>query len=348
MGAFTERVELSGPPGRLLLVKPSALGDVVHALPVAMQLKQKWPGMRLSWLVARPFAGLLDHHPAVDEVIAFDRLRGAGAGDVMRASWDLGRQLRERAFDVAIDLQGLYRSGWLTRLSRAPVRIGFRDPKEPTGWAYTHRVGGRRAGRHAIEHNLDVAFALGCEPGPTAFGLDEIGEPVEPAPGSPYAVLLPGTNWVTKRWPADHFSQLAARLQEELGLTPVLAGAADAVDARPAFETRPTLDLVGRTTLPQLVTLLRNATLVVCNDSGPMHLAAALGSPLVSLFGPTDPIRTGPVDAMAGVVRLDIACAPCLSRRCTHRTCLTALPVSTVFDRCRQIVTISPQRPPLP
>lgn len=329
------------------MVKPSALGDVVHALPVANLLKSRWPGCRLDWVVSRPFAPLLEAHPAVDAVVPFDRRRGQDVAEQFSGVKALAAQLRAGEYDLAIDLQGLFRSGWLTKSTRAPVRIGFAAAREFASVFYTHKVPDRGSNRHAIERNLDVAEVLGCGRGPIEFRLtttpdDEatIDALLAPLEGQPFATLLPGTNWPTKRWPARHFAELARRLRHELGLEIVVAGASDAAEALPAFEESGVvfLDATSRTNVRELIALLRRAALVACNDSGPMHLAAALGRPLVAPFGPTDPRRTGPFGAAGGVLRLDLPCAPCFRRACIHQTCLQALGVDAVLATCARVL----------
>ncbi|MEL7239557.1 MAG: glycosyltransferase family 9 protein [Planctomycetota bacterium] len=192
--------------------------------------------------------------------------------------------------------------------------------------------------RHAVERNLDFAEALGCGRGPVEFDLTTTPQDehavellVEPLMDEPFAVLMPGTNWATKRWPAERFAMLAHRLASECGLRVVVAGADD---AREAAEQIDGLNLVGRTRIRQLVSLLRRASLVVSNDSGPMHLAAALGRPLVAPFGPTSAVRTGPFGRQTGVVRLDIVCSPCFKRNCVHQTCMASLTPDVIFERC--------------
>ena len=331
------------PPRRILLVKPSALGDVVHALPVAALLKRRWPESRLSWLVARPFAPLLETNPHVDETIPFDRGRGESFRRHSGQATRLARTLRGGNFDLAIDLQGLLRSGWLTWQTRAARRVGFAAAREGSPLFYTDRVPSRPGERHAVERYLDVAEHLGCGRSPVMFDLpttdaDERAVDVllEPLAGRPFAALLPGTNWVTKRWPASHFAELATRLPNETGLAVVIAGGPDAADAARAIrQAAPdALNLTGRTAVRELVALLRRASLAITNDSGPMHIAAALGRPLVSTFGPTNPHRTGPYERGRSVVRLDVVCSPCYERACIHQTCLAALPVEQVLRRC--------------
>jgi lipopolysaccharide heptosyltransferase I len=331
-------IELAGEPRRILIIKPSALGDIVHALPILNLLRIRWPRAHIAWLVNPAFAGLLEGHPQLNEVIRFERHRfatgwwhpGAALG-----LFQFVRALRQKQFDLVIDLQGLFRSGWLAWATGTPMRMGFADARE-LGWIfYSHRVVVHTWNQHALERYLNIAQALGCGLQPVVFQFppaEALPQPIE----GPYAVLLPGTNWETKKWPIESFAQIVKPLRERFGLRSVVAGASDAVELaarmRGLTDGEEWIDLTGKTSLRQLVALLAGASLVVANDSGPMHIAAALGRPLVTLYGPTDPVMTGPYGRMDTVVRLDIACSPCLSRKCSHQSCLRWLGADAVLD----------------
>lgn len=332
------QIQLPGEPQRILIVKPSALGDVVHALPILNLLRLRWPKAHIAWLVMPAFAGLLEGHPQLDRVIPFERRQLAKAwkdpgrlGELFR----LTRDLREARFDLVIDLQGLLRSGWLTSRTRAPVRVGFANAREGAPLFYTHRVPVRSKEVHAIERYLSVAEALGCGRQPVRFIFptdDTDRAAVAEMLGGidRYAVLLPGTNWATKRWPVEHFAETARKVRERMGLGIVVAGGADVTGlaARIPFDA----NLAAGTSIRQLVALLERAELVIANDSGPMHIAAALGRPLVTLFGPTNPIRTGPYNRPDTVARVDIPCSPCYSRRCSHTSCMRWLTPESVLS----------------
>jgi heptosyltransferase-1 len=323
---------LAEPPRRVLIIKPSAIGDVVHALPVLNLVRRRWPAAHVSWLVTPACAGLLDGHPQLDEVIRFDRKRFGHAWRSPASAAALAafhRDLRRHRFDLVIDLQGLFRSGWLGWSTGAKTRVGTSTDRE-FGWAFhTHvaPVGGR--GRHAVDRYLSVAKYLGLGDGPVAFTFptdDADRAAVAPLlPPGPFAAFLPASNWATKRWPAERFAQLVEPLRERFGLASVVAGGSDAGEVPGATS------VAGRTTLRQLVAVLERASLVIAGDTGPMHVAAALGRPLVTVFGPTDPLRTGPYGRPETVVRLDLPCSPCLSRRCVHQTCLRSLGIEPVL-----------------
>jgi lipopolysaccharide heptosyltransferase I len=343
-------------PQRILIIKPSAIGDIVHALPVLNLVRRRWPAARISWLVTPVCAGLLEGHPLLDEVILFDRKRWGGMWRSPRlfGEWRrFTRELRERRFDLVIDLQGLFRSGWLAWKTGAPVRVGFANAREFAPLFYSHRVPIDTPEQHAIERYVKLARFIGCDDGPIEFPfattdadrehVDRLLRTALEAPGGPslqgwatgegalprYAVLLPGTNWETKRWPVEKFAGMVGPLRERFGLVSVLAGGPDA--GAMAGQIPGAVDLTCKTTLRQLTALLERADLVVANDSGPMHIASALGRPLVTPFGPTNPVRTGPFGRMDSVIRLDIACSPCYSRHCSHKSCLRGLEVEPVI-----------------
>jgi lipopolysaccharide heptosyltransferase I len=324
-------------PHRILIIKPSSLGDVTHALPILHLLRRRYPNAKISWLLAPHCSGLLEGHPDLDEVILFDRRRFGTAWKNPAAGLDLirfKRDLRRRQFDWVIDLQGLFRSGWLAWQTRAPVRIGFANAREFAPLFYTHRIPISTMEQHAVDRYLRIALAAGCDDNPVEFPFaltesDRAAVSEMLGNGLPVAVLLPGANWQTKRWDADKFEALVAPLRERFGLRSVVAGGPDTLDLANSIPSA--LNLAGKTNLPQLVALLERASLVIANDSGPMHIAAALGKPLVTLFGPTNPIRTGPYNRPESVVRLDIPCSPCYSRHCSHTSCLRWLTIEPVL-----------------
>ena len=331
-----------GNPRRILLIKPSAIGDVVHALPVLSLLRRRHPDAEISWLVTPACAGLLEHHPLLDHVIFFERQRlgqGYRSPGALHELRRFTRSLREREFDLVIDLQGLFRSGWLSWQTGAKLRVGLASAREGAPLFYTHRVQAGERERHAIEKYLDAAEALGLGRGPVEFVFNTtdvhrhaVREKLASLGEKPIAALFPGANWLTKRWPVKHFATLAEKFRAA-GFATVVAGAGG--DSQLAEGIRPDLNLCGRTTLPETTALLERSALVVANDTGPMHIAAALGRPLVTLFGPTSEIRTGPYARPLTVLRAEMPCAPCLSRRCSHVSCMKWLDPAEVFIAAR-------------
>jgi heptosyltransferase-1 len=332
-------VPLSPAPRRILIIKPSAIGDVVHTLPILNLLKLRWPEAKVSWLVTPGCAPLLNGQPQLEEVIQFNRNRFGHAWRSLTASSAFGRMiaaLRRRRFDWVLDFQGLFRSGWITWLTGAETRVGFDDAREGAPAFYTHSVSsGGWWHQHAIGRYLSMAEALGCDREPIEFHFA-----VDPAdrataaelvpPATRFAVLIPGSLWPTKRWPPEKFGRLAGALHERFGLETVLLGGAADTESAAAIPGR--FNLAGRTTLRQTIALLERADLVVANDSGPMHIASALGRPLVAIYGPTNPILTGPYGRLDSVIRLDLPCSPCYGRSCGHHSCMQWLDVQAVLD----------------
>jgi heptosyltransferase-1 len=343
---------------RICLIKPSSLGDVIHALPVLAGLRRRYPRAHLTWLVNRTFAPLVEGHPDLNEVIAFDRGHftrlwrrpgrlGAFAGFL--------RQLRRKRFDLVIDLQGLFRSGLFTRATGAPIRIGFRQAREAAHLAYTHRLAPTAENTHAVQRNLQVGNLLGFAKTPAAFDLHVTADEragirtLLDANGvdrdSGFLLVFPGARWATKRWSAKHFAATIDRLTAALDRPVVLHGAPDERELceRIADQTqsRPRV-LAGQTDLRLLVALVAEAGFVLCQDSAPMHLAAALDRPMLALIGPTNPHRTGPYQRPDTVLRRELPCAPCYLRRierCPHaHTCLRDLTPDAVVDRILRAV----------
>jgi len=336
----TALLNLTVEPKRILIVKPSALGDIVHTLPFLHRLRERFKTAHISWLVVPAFASLLNGHPLLDEVVLFERKRFASGWrnpSAAKGLFNFATSLRRANYDMAIDLQGLLRSAWITWQTRAPVRVGFGYAREGAPIFYTHRVATVSHERHAVERYMDVADALGCAGGPVVFDFaisESVRASVAPMlPDAAYAVLLPGTNWATKRWPAEKFAALAGPLWDRFGLRTVIAGGADvgAMDFSGAGDR--VVNLAGKTDLKQLAAVLENADVVIANDSGPMHMAAALGRPLVTLFGPTNAVRTGPYARPTTVLQLDLVCRPCYQRHCVHQSCMQWIGVQDVLAR---------------
>jgi len=327
---------IAGLPRRILIIKPSSLGDVTHTLPFLKLLRRRWPKAHISWLVSPACAGLLEGRSDLDDLILFDRKRLGKAWWNPAAAIDLfrfRREMRRRQFDLVIDLQGLLRSGWMAWETGAPVRIGFSNARELSWLFYTVCVPIDTMEQHAIDRYLRMAAALGCETEPVRFDLAAsaadhayIDRLVD---ARRFAVLLPAATWPTKRWPIENYAQLVRPLRQQFGLETVVAGGPDAIDL--AASVHGAINVAGKTTLGQLVALLEKAELVIANDSGPMHMAAALGRPLVAIFGPTNAIRTGPYRRPESVVRTGTDCSPCYRKRCRSCKCVRDISVEAVL-----------------
>jgi heptosyltransferase-1 len=335
---------------RIALIKPSALGDIVHTLPVLTALRRRYPDAHITWVVNRTYEGLLRGHPDLDETLPFDRgLFRAGFLSGARTYGRFLAELRRRNFDLVLDLQGLLRSGLLTAATRAPRRVGFAAAREGARWCYTDLVpGGGRASGHAVERYWRVAVALGAGDGPVSFRVpiaeEARGWAVRALQGypRPWLCLGVGARWATKRWPPEHFAVLAGWAQARFGGTVVFVGRGDEAPlARATAAGLPgqTLDLTEATDLPQLAAVLSLADAVVANDTGPLHLAVALGRPVVAPYTCTSVRLTGPYGAAAaGAFETRVWCHGSYLRRCDRLDCMRELTPNRLWPHLERIL----------
>lgn len=342
---------------RILFVKLSAIGDVVQALPVLAALRRRYPDAHISWVVGEVASDLLETHPLVDEVLIYPR-RHWGRLSRRVHTWPMlfaevgsfTRRLRGETYDVAVDLQGLMKSGIIVRTAKARRKLGFSRGREGSSIFLNETLPPYDPDEHAVLRYLRLArhldaptdeaeFPLAVGPEERAQArawLDEAGWE-----GRPFLVLNPGAAWVTKRWVAEGFAEVADHCVKEWGLGVVIAGGSgDPVlaEAIRAGMEQPVLDLTGRTGLRQLAALYQQARVVVSTDTGPMHLAAAAGAPVVALFGPTAPWRTGPFGDRHHVLRLDLRCSPCFRRRCEDLRCMRGIRPQEVIDAVGRVM----------
>jgi len=309
----------------VLIVRLGALGDIVHAVPAVAALASDPRRPDIDWAVDPRHRAALDLFDLPVRPVEVDlrRLRGLSA-------------LRRQPYDVAVDLQGLLKSALVARLSGARRIVGFarRALREPAAARlYTETVDPGEAG-HVIRKNLALVGALGVPGGSVRLPLARALEPV--ARGTaPFVLLNAGAGWPNKQWPPGHFGSLAARLERARGWPSLVLwgpgerALAEAVSASSGGAAQP----APQTDLRGLMTLVRSAALLVSGDTGPLHLAAAVGTPLVGLYGPTDPARNGPWDPDDIVVSRYLTCDCHYDRRC-HRAdwCLDDIEVATVVD----------------
>ncbi len=307
---------------RILVVKLSSLGDLFHALPAVHELKTRLPA-RIDWVVQREYAELAAAcFTDVDRVLAFDRRRWARRPGVFL------RELRRERYDLVLDMQGLLKSALVARLARGARRVGPSFHREGARLFYHAVAGPRDKQRHAVEENLDVVRYLGLEPGPPRFGLRAPPWPVERP--RPRVALAPSSRWPSKNWPPASFAAAARRLRDGVGASLFLLGAPGdrpLCDAVASAIGGPVENLAGRTSLVEMAGALAGMDLLIANDSGPVHMAAALGTPVLVLFGPTDPARTGPFGPGHRVLTPAVPCRPCFQRDCTRPggTCLETI-----------------------
>jgi lipopolysaccharide heptosyltransferase II len=334
---------------RILIVLHGAIGDVVRALPLLNRLRRACPDARIAWAVEPIAAPLLADHPALDERIVFDRPRGAPAFVEF-----LGRVRRYRA-DLTLDLQRHLKSGVVSRVSGAPVRVGFHRRNTNEGnWLFNNRYLPPVPHLSSkLEHYLLFADRLGLPASAVEFRLragaaeEAAADSLLAGVGRPFAVLFVGSTWESKTWLPEPTAATAEGLARR-GLGVVLVGSpAEApIAAEVARRARaPLVDLAGKTTLRVLIAVFGRAALALGPDSGPMHVAAAVGTPVVSLFGATSPGRSAPYGFAALVVRGPAPCSPCYLRRCPiGRLCMQRITPAMVLEQAEAALALAPPR----
>lgn len=328
---------------RILIVLHGAIGDVVRALPLAMRVRDAYPEAHVAWAVEPPSAPLLEGHPAIDERLVFERRGGA------RAFLRFLRRVRAGRFDLTLDLQRHAKSGMVSFASRAPVRVGFhrRNAKE-LNWVWnTHRIPPVAGRGWKLEQYLRFADLLELPATPVCFGLtldpeEEARVTASLGPRTrPFAAFFLGSTWESRLWFPEGYAAVARALDAR-GLDTVLLGGRDVtmLGAETAALARPSvLDLSGRTSLRETYGILARATVAVGPDSGPMHLAAAAGTPVVSLWGATTPARSAPFGSEDLVLVGRVACAPCYRRRCPiGRQCMRAITPARVDAQVARVL----------
>ncbi|MGE5191947.1 MAG: glycosyltransferase family 9 protein [Deltaproteobacteria bacterium] len=330
---------------RICLIKPTALGDVVQTLPLLGVLRRRFPTAAISWVVRRAFSDLLSGHPDLTEIIPFHRRGG------WRESLELLRLLKHRRFDLVFDLQGLFRTGMMTWATGAAVRVGLESSREGASLACNCVI--RHSGRDVPAHvrYWRVAEALGVPNHPRVAvvptGAAEsvwLAERTRHMP-RPLLAIHPGAGWETKRWPVEKFAEIVRRFE---GSVVVVGSAGERGLAARIVETtaarrNPAINLAGETSLKQLAAILGAADVVVSNDSGPMHLAAAMGTPVVGIFTCTSPILSGPAGTSHELISTGVPCAASYRKSCpmhgkAHLGCLAELPVERVWNALVRIL----------
>lgn len=339
---------------RILVVKLSAIGDVIHALPVAYALKEAFPQSHLAWVVEQPSYDLVANHPYIDQVIVFEKARCRTLAGLKAYLPGFVRQLKEQRAEIALDLQGLFKSGMIAFLSGTPKRMVYCNTRELSD-LFSKKVCGPHQHGHIVEQYLDVVRGLGGPVTTVDFGIRFSEAERESALAilrdsgwqeEPYAVLVPGANWLNKRWPTGHFAALAQRLHQN-GIRCLIIGGSGDRDLTQKIQTAtptPMLEIAGKTSLKQLAWVLQHARVTVGGDTGPMHLSVAVGTPTVAILGPTDAFRNGPYGMGHRAIVAPRDCAGCWRRKCEKQLdCLAAVTVDEVFHAVMDLVFCRPE-----
>jgi len=344
---------------KIAIVKLSAIGDVVHALPVSAALRERFPKAHLSWIVQGKNREILEGNPDLDEIIVFDKNRWMREIPYPHRTvfvlWEMyrfGRGLRRSGFDLVIDLQGLIKSGLLTWLTGAGTRIGFSPDycREPANVRFTNcQVTPSRGDVHIVDQCLSLVRELGSDTGRKRFTihvpsqdqayisefLDKKKVPLD----SWMVVINPGAGWETKLWCVENYADLADRIVSELGGVVIFLWGPSELSMvksirkkmrQPSWRACPT-------NLKQSLALMQRAHLFVAGDTGPLHMAAALGIPCLGIYGPSSPERNGPYGDLHRVVQAEVACKNCFRRFCSQKICMKSVSVDQVMNTLHQM-----------
>jgi lipopolysaccharide heptosyltransferase I len=345
-------------PRRVLIIKPSSLGDVVSAMPILRGLRRTSPQAHVAWLVVGGCSPLIRHDTDLNETILFDRRRLGAAWRSLGAMRDLRRlvrTLRAGQFDWVIDAQGLLRSGLLARCSGARVRAGFACPRErAAAMFYTHRV--ETSGQHTVQRNVELARGLGLDASVADMTLQVSQAGTQYAADfrrrmdlgrGDYIVAVPPTRWGTKLYPVRHWQMVLRALSQRVAVA--MVGASDERDITGAImgalSGHTVVDLAGQTRVDELVGLIAHSRGVICSDSAAQYIAPAVGVRCLSLLGPTRVERTGPVGSSEALVA-PVACQGCLKRRCRHVTCMQSIDPRDVIAAAERMFLEGPSAAP--
>lgn len=327
---------------KVLIVKLSSIGDVVHTLPALASLRKGLgKEARIDWLVEEAASGILKSNPLIDNVITVKR------GWLKNFSHNLekARFLSSERYDIVLDFQGLLKSGIWVYLSKGKRRIGFSNARELSHVFLNEKLPPFDIERHAVERYLDLAAYAGGAKGEVTFPLS-VNEDAKAgvlsvlkekglSEGEPFFVIIARARWKTKLWSDEKFIELARKIAAKTGFKAVLAGGSEDKDGLDVMRGKigdGAINLAGLTDLNALSALLSLSRFTVTVDSGPMHIAAALGVKVAAIFGPTAPWRTGPYGKGHIVLRNGVGCSPCFKKDCTDLKCMDGITPEDVLN----------------
>lgn len=319
----------------VLIIKLRYIGDVLLATPTVCAIKAARPDVRVTMMVSRGTEDVLSGNQDIDEIVVLDK-------GSLAAQWRLIAGLRRRRFDTVIDLTDGDRSAFLSWISGALVRIGFNDEHRWRGRCYTHVVQHAPGVQHRIDRDLETLKPMSIQVGSKDPQLwltpeeensaDQLLDQLGVQRSQSIVILQPGARYWFKAWPPERFARLADHLTSQYGCQVLIGGSDQDIDLaqqiRQMAEGRPII-MAGRTTIKQFAAIVKKSALFVGNDSGAMHVATAIGTPVVALFGPSNPAEWGPRGGAAEVIYKEVDC-----RACFHPTCLRG------EQNCMQLITI--------
>ncbi|MBN1382088.1 MAG: glycosyltransferase family 9 protein [Deltaproteobacteria bacterium] len=336
----------------ILIVKLSAIGDVIHTLPSLTALRKLYPEAHITWIIEEASADLIQNHPHLDHIIVSGRKRWIKEIKTGRPARPLKeirafiQDIRQQKYDLVIDFHGLLKSAVIVWLSGGKRKLGYASMQELSGLFLNEKIP-EDMSKHAVDRYLDFPRHLGAVIKGIEFLIpitdtnkskvdallmeNGIGE------AEAFAAVNPTALWETKLWDDDQFARLCDRLIAETGMKVLFTDAGpEKIEAIQTRMKQPAVNLGGRTSLRDLAYLYRRAAFLITTDSGPMHLAAAMGTPVCALFGPTDPKRTGPYGDGHVVIQKNMSCSPCFKRVCPDRTCMREITAAEVYKRIEE------------
>lgn len=342
----------------ILIIKLSAIGDVVHSLPFLEVLRDRFPLATIDWVIEEDASDIAEDHPDIDRLIVFPRKswlkRFIKKGKYIGVAREVGnfiKEFKKRRYDIVVDLQGLLKSGILTFLANGKRKIALNGGREGSSIFMNERVAIPDPDIHALDRYLCIARYLGATNHTWNGHI-----PIHNADKRHVDYLLgqtgntgimvavnPVAKWESKLWELNRFSSLADKIIEKLGAEVIFTGSqgdrAATADILSGMKVR-ALNLAGETTLKELAYLYQRCAVVISTDTGPMHIAAAMDSPIiVALFGPTDPLRTGPYGSRHRVIRAGLECSPCFKKRCDDMSCMKNITVDMVFKAVKEVIS---------
>ena len=336
----------------ILIVKLSAIGDVIHTLPALSAVRKHYPDAHITWVVEEASADLIMDHPYLDQVIIshrkqwIDYLKHGKIGRTIHEIRSFMRDLRSRPYDLVIDFHGLFKSAVVVSLSSGKRKLGYDSMQELSGLFLNEKIP-EDMNKHAVDRYLDFLRYLNADVSEPDFMIpvrednkvhvDELLRANAIEKKDQFIAVSPTALWKTKLWQDEKFARLCDRIREELNIRVVLTGnnREDLVRIQSMMKT-PAVNLGAETTLRDLAYLFQLSSLLITTDSGPMHIAAAVGTPVIALFGPTDPSRTGPYGKGHTVIRKDLPCSPCFLKKCDLTQCMHDITVEEVFRTVKE------------
>ncbi|NOY75208.1 MAG: glycosyltransferase family 9 protein [Kiritimatiellaeota bacterium] len=333
-------------PQKILIVKPSALGDIIHTLPVLNALRRRFPNSIIDWVVAKGLHPVLENHPMIGRLWIIDKNKWKKLGMIKETFAEIAKlrkALKVEEYDLVIDLQGLLRTGLIAKFTGSPNRLGFASAREGAPLFYTEKIKVDWENIHAVDRYLKLVEPLGCDIRGVEFPLPPFNEDISLLDELParFALVSPSAGKEANRWPAERFGEVAANLD----LPSVVIGDPGSIDLAEivvANSNGKAVSVAGRTSILELVALIKRAELLIANDTGPIHIAAALNIPVCAVFGPANPTRTGPYGDIHSVVSLNLPCSPCYAKKrdCDWK-CLCELDSDLVLRAARSLLQFS-------